>query len=215
LLEIFADHESPICQKQVLTSTLQDIGADVEQKVDHTANRPSVNSFSQTGGSATLRELYLKDIDEDEMSYFKRVVQEVFDTLKARNRRLQPTNPSQAAGPSSSVRPFSGRFDEAMPVIGGPKQTLHVEGRSPSSRLYSGLFHSAMPLNDGPEDSQQSSGASSHDTEVSGSYKVLYLAASLFAFDINATRLEAGYPYLTYHAGEVGWVYWYLYRQLY
>ena len=187
----------------------------MEQKVDHTANRPSANSFSQAGGSATLRELYLKDIDEDEMSYFKRVVQEVFDTQKAQNRRLQPANPSQAPGSSSSVRPFSGRFDEAMPVVGGPKQTHQVEGRSRSSRPYSGLFHSAMPLPDGPEDSQQSSGASSHDTEVSGVYRVLYLAASLFEFNISETKLEAGYPYLTYQAGEVGWAHWYLYRQLY
>jgi hypothetical protein len=72
-----------------------------------------------------------------------------------------------------------------------------------SSRPYSGLFHSAMPLPDGPEDSQRSSRASSRDRNVSHGYNVLYLAASLFEFNISATKQEAGYPYLTYQAGEV------------
>jgi hypothetical protein len=36
---------------------------------------------------------------------------------------------------------------------------------------------------------------------------VLYLAASLFEFNITATKSEAGYPYLTYGAGEVSCIY--------
>lgn len=72
-----------------------------------------------------------------------------------------------------------------------------------STRPYSGLFHSAMPLSDGPEESLRSSRASSRDRNTSGGYNVLYLAASLFEFNISATKSEAGYPYLTYQAGEV------------
>jgi len=60
-----------------------------------------------------------------------------------------------------------------------------------------------MPLPDGPEDSQRSSRASSRDRNMSGGYNVLYLAASLFEFNISATKSEAGYPYLTYQAGEI------------
>jgi len=56
---------------------------------------------------------------------------------------------------------------------------------------------------DGPEESQRSSRASSHDRNGSGGYNVLYLAASLFEFNISATKTEAGYPYLTYSAGEI------------
>lgn len=80
----------------------------------------------------------------------------------------------------------------------------HFDGLPPSSRPFSGLFHSAMPP-DEPEDSQRSSRASSHDRdrERSSGYNVLYLAASLFEFQISATKSEAGYPYLTYQAGEV------------
>jgi len=60
-----------------------------------------------------------------------------------------------------------------------------------------------MPLPDGPEDSQRSSRASSRDRNISHGFNVLYLAASLFEFNISATKKEAGYPYLTYQAGEI------------
>ncbi|KAH8657401.1 hypothetical protein BGZ60DRAFT_472194 [Tricladium varicosporioides] len=79
----------------------------------------------------------------------------------------------------------------------------HIDGPPVSTRPYSGIFHSAMPLPDGPEDSQRSSRASSRDRNISGGYNVLYLAASLFEFNISATKSEAGYPYLTYQAGEI------------
>jgi len=71
-----------------------------------------------------------------------------------------------------------------------------------SSRPFSGMFHSAMPTDD-VEESRRSSRASSGDRERSGGYNVLYWAASLFEFNISATKSEAGYPYLTYAAGEV------------
>lgn len=70
------------------------------------------------------------------------------------------------------------------------------------SRPFSGLFHSAMPTDD-IEESRRSSRASSRDHDRSGGYNVLYWAASLFEFNISATKSEAGYPYLTYGAGEV------------
>lgn len=84
--------------------------------------------------------------------------------------------------------------------------SYHVDGPPVSTRPYSGIFHSAMPLPDGPEDSQRSSRNSSRDRNVSGGYNVLYLAASLFEFNISATKSEAGYPYLTYQAGEVCYI---------
>lgn len=87
----------------------------------------------------------------------------------------------------------------------GSTYNSHYE--PPSARPYSGLFHSAMPMPDGPEDSQRSSRASSRDRNISGGYNVLYLAASLFEFNISATKSEAGYPYLTYQAGEVSSTY--------
>ncbi|KAG4031611.1 hypothetical protein MFRU_009g03710 [Monilinia fructicola] len=78
-----------------------------------------------------------------------------------------------------------------------------VDGPLRDQRPFSGIFHSAMPLPDGPEDSARSSRASSMDRAHGSRYNVIYLAASLFEFNIAATKTEAGYPYLTYSAGEI------------
>ncbi|TGO62715.1 hypothetical protein BOTNAR_0110g00270 [Botryotinia narcissicola] len=78
-----------------------------------------------------------------------------------------------------------------------------VDGPLRDQRPFSGIFHSAMPLPDGPEDSLRSSRASSVDRAHGSRYNVIYLAASLFEFNIAATKTEAGYPYLTYSPGEI------------
>lgn len=71
-------------------------------------------------------------------------------------------------------------------------------------RRFSGLFHSALPLPDEAEGSQRSSRASSRERgPANGGYNILWLAASLFEFNIETTKHEAGYPYLIYQAGEV------------
>ncbi|TPX14183.1 uncharacterized protein E0L32_000577 [Thyridium curvatum] len=73
------------------------------------------------------------------------------------------------------------------------------------SRRFSGLFHSALPLPDDAEDSRKSSRASSRERggDRNAGYNVMWLAASLFEFNIETTKHEAGYPYLTYQAGEI------------
>jgi hypothetical protein len=90
----------------------------------------------------------------------------------------------------------------SMPQYDGVADSPRDRG-PPSSRPFSGLFHSAMPPADGADESQRSSRASSHDRDASDRFNVLYIAASLFEFNISATKTEAGYPYLTYGAGEV------------
>jgi hypothetical protein len=74
----------------------------------------------------------------------------------------------------------------------------------PQDKRFSGLFHSALPLPDGPEDRDRTSRASSRERiSTHDGYNVLWLAASLFEFNIATTKHEAGYPYLVYQAGEV------------
>ncbi|KAK4193550.1 hypothetical protein QBC35DRAFT_109968 [Podospora australis] len=73
----------------------------------------------------------------------------------------------------------------------------------PETRRLSGLFHSALPLPDDAEESQRPSRASSSNRGTEGGYNVMWLAASLFEFNIETTKHEAGYPYLTYQAGEI------------
>lgn len=121
---------------------------------------------------------------------------------------------------SASARPNTGRSYESMSL---PRQssdsaaltyaqsrrdsnsTFNSSAQPPSgaheTRRLSGLFHSALPLPDGPDEGSR---ASSGDRSGPGlGYKVLWLAASLFEFNIETTKHEAGYPYLTYQAGEI------------
>jgi len=82
----------------------------------------------------------------------------------------------------------------------------------------SGIFSSAMPMAESPtataavfSSSSSSStaaaaaAASSHHQAINDydEPKVLFLAASLFEFNIDGSRREAGYPYLQYVPGEI------------
>lgn len=67
---------------------------------------------------------------------------------------------------------------------------------SPSQR-YSGFFSSAMPMSDSPRTQSPAPGQSHLG------FNVIFLAASVYEFNIDRARKEAGYPYLTYVAGEV------------
>ncbi|XDG10178.1 hypothetical protein ABKA04_009793 [Annulohypoxylon sp. FPYF3050] len=79
--------------------------------------------------------------------------------------------------------------------------------QSSDNQRFSGLFQSALPPSDSqerlPRPSQASSRASSRERQPINGYNVLWLAASLFEFNIETTKHEAGYPYLTYQAGEI------------
>lgn len=66
---------------------------------------------------------------------------------------------------------------------------------------YSGFFSSAMPMSDNPEDA--GAGAKSQSSESLQPPTVLFLAASIYEFNIDRARREAGYPYLTYVVGEI------------
>ncbi|KAL4811097.1 hypothetical protein BDV18DRAFT_155709 [Aspergillus unguis] len=67
---------------------------------------------------------------------------------------------------------------------------------SPAGR-YSGFFSSAMPMSDNPQENTGSEASPAKEPAV------LFLAASIYEFNIDRARREAGYPYLTYVAGEI------------
>lgn len=105
----------------------------------------------------------------------------------ANRPRSGSTYPPPSGGPNGrSVEPTSSQTS----------QDIHQRSSSPSSR-FSGLFSSAMPLSDSPPE-RLPAGPPGH-----AEYKVLFLAASVYEFNIDRARKEAGYPYLTYVAGEV------------
>ncbi|KAI1333348.1 hypothetical protein F5Y16DRAFT_393745 [Xylariaceae sp. FL0255] len=117
-----------------------------------------------------------------------------------------------------SLRPSTGQSHDSggvsrPSVDSGSQSRPYSNSVQPSSHQtsdnhrYSGLFQSALPLSDlyerPPRPSQVSSRASSRERQPVNGYNVLWLAASLFEFNIETTKHEAGYPYLTYHAGEI------------
>lgn len=73
---------------------------------------------------------------------------------------------------------------------------------SPTDR-YSGFFSSAMPMSDNPDEP----GVSRGPKFLPEGAKVLFVAASIYKFDIDRPRSEAGFPYLTYESGAVFDVY--------
>ncbi|OTA92113.1 hypothetical protein M434DRAFT_32115 [Hypoxylon sp. CO27-5] len=123
---------------------------------------------------------------------------------------------SRPLGPAPA-RPGTGQsYDSA----GAPRQstdsgthsrhysnTAYPSPHSGENQRYSGIFQSALPPSDSqerlPRPSQASSRASSRERQPINGYNVLWLAASLFEFNIETTKHEAGYPYLTYQAGEI------------
>lgn len=97
------------------------------------------------------------------------------------------------------------RVSEATTLVNQPAGNVgwapgtQARPSSPSGR-YSGVFSSALPMSDSPpaqspvEDSQN---------RPQPQINVIFLAASVYEFNIDRARREAGYPYLTYVAGEV------------
>ena len=110
----------------------------------------------------------------------------------------QPTYPTR---PSTSA----GRSNEPSPSFSRPEMqtrqsyTSNRDGiSSTGSSRFSGIFSSALPMSDSPTTTRPTTPDRSQTPP-----KVLFLAASLFEFNIASDRQEAGYPYLRYVQGEV------------
>ncbi|KAI0486255.1 hypothetical protein F4859DRAFT_362627 [Xylaria cf. heliscus] len=149
------------------------------------------------------------------------------DYYNGANGHVRPPSDSPKASDFSSasrslatppVRPGTGQSHES----GGPiRQSVESTSQSrhyvnsaqsspyqtPDNHRFSGIFQSALPMSDAQEShlwrSRVSSRASSRERKPINGYNVLWLAASLFEFNIQTTKHEAGYPYLTYQAGEI------------
>ncbi len=73
-----------------------------------------------------------------------------------------------------------------------PRTTTHASS-------ISDVFSSALPMSESPLTATPSTATSSSDHRVD----VLFLAASVYEFNIDRSRREAGFPYLTYVTGEI------------
>jgi hypothetical protein len=123
-----------------------------------------------------------------------------------------PSTPrSQATTPAISTfpqRPSTGAGRSATEgALSFPRLSLEMEQRNhsgsasgfltPSYSRTSGVFSSALPMSDSPTMIRN------EEREPEEAHKVLFLAASLFEFNIAHDRQEAGFPYLVYVPGEV------------
>ena len=82
----------------------------------------------------------------------------------------------------------------------GASSTDNNDNLTSPTAPYTGFFSSAMPMYDGPSDIEPTR---MNDGNSSKEPQVLFLAASIYEFNIDRARREAGYPYLTYLAGEI------------
>lgn len=118
------------------------------------------------------------------------------------------TEPSPSlARPSADSSSVSRLSDDSTRIGRESGSTYPTSGtssqnraNSPSSR-YSGFFSSAMPMSDSPRDQSPA------QSQAQKEFNVIFLAASVYEFNIDRARKEAGYPYLTYVAGEVSLVF--------
>lgn len=113
-----------------------------------------------------------------------------------------PSVPRQSLDTSNLTRSGADSTFVARPASGStyPPSVQNPQERasSPSGR-FSGFFSSAMPMSDSPPTQSPT------DPPVAArkEFHIIFLAASVYEFNIDRARREAGYPYLTYVAGEV------------
>ncbi|KAL8671395.1 MAG: hypothetical protein Q9168_004108 [Polycauliona sp. 1 TL-2023] len=115
------------------------------------------------------------------------------------------TGPSPMISRPSVETPDLNRVSEATTLVqpsnGHMMYAPGTQARpsSPSAR-YSGVFSSALPMSDSPRNqSPVELGLDRPPMQIN----VIFLAASVYEFNIDRARREAGYPYLTYVAGEI------------
>ena len=111
------------------------------------------------------------------------------------------TDPSPSLRPSMETSRLNRLSDDSAIARPSPGTnylpTFQARPSSPTNNRFSGFFSSAMPMSDSPRSESPSNGAAKQD------FNVIFLAASVYEFNIDRARKEAGYPYLTYVAGEI------------
>lgn len=123
----------------------------------------------------------------------------------ARSVRIASPEPAQnvtsvpTSNPIPEPVPSLPQLSLESPFLGDIINTSASDNpTTPAGGRYSGFFSSAMPMSDNPEDNEPAP-IDEHPKEP----KVLFLAASIYEFNIDRARREAGYQYLTYVAGEI------------
>lgn len=111
------------------------------------------------------------------------------------------TDPAPSLRPSMESSRMNRLSDDSALTRPSPGTgySSSTQGRStsPSGGRFSGYFSSALPMSDSPPSQSPTQGPARPE------FHVIFLAASVYEFNIDRARKEAGYPYLTYVAGEI------------
>lgn len=128
-------------------------------------------------------------------------------------RSLSAHSPLAPRPPTSHPRPSSSAAFAPVPETTVTPDFSRTS--SPSPQIFSGAFSSALPMSDsepspGPSrsNSRQSNRTRGSESRrrpmtVAQDSAPLFVAVSLYEFNIDKQRREAGFPYLTYVQGEV------------
>ena len=114
-----------------------------------------------------------------------------------------PNRPSTSTGRSYESPPMTRpSYDSGRPsndrLLPNDAARYGRDGQGSPSHRQSTVFSSAMPMSDSPRPQSPSD-----EVQSPSDFNILFLAASVYEFNIDRARREAGYPYLTYVAGEV------------
>jgi hypothetical protein len=196
------------CQKKLLplletepehtTSFEHDMAAYMQRhQSDFHALRGVMERFRLVNGNA---------LSLSEMSTVVSPRPSTYTNASARNSTGRRTE-SVSSGPTTQARhipQLDGNSDDVPPPALLPAQPSPAR---PASARASGVFSSALPMADGAPWSrsvEELGGAPGTPAESSDNEpEVLFLAASLFEFNIAHDRKEGGIPYLVYVPGEV------------
>lgn len=111
-----------------------------------------------------------------------------------------PSLSRQSLEPSNVYRPGDDATTVGRRSSGSTNALTQSTEQAPSpSGRFSGYFSSAMPMSDSPP-----AESPVDNCDVQKEFHIIFLAASIYPFNIDRARREAGYPYLTYVSGEVG-----------
>ncbi|KAK4984592.1 hypothetical protein LTR50_006499 [Elasticomyces elasticus] len=113
-----------------------------------------------------------------------------FSRSRSSTANAHPPNPPQLPPRMSTDSSRSPRPPTAS--------TSSSAAQDPSQTRFSGAFSSAMPMVDSLGNTRPAS-----PKQAPEDMTVLYVAASLYEFNIDRERKEGGFPYLTYAQGEI------------
>lgn len=110
--------------------------------------------------------------------------------------RLSLEAPSPSLGPLLTESPMAARHISTSTFYSATPEPSHSQPHLLTSR--GSVFSSAMPMEDGPEPD-----STPEDPAPRSEPGVLFTAASVYEFNIDRSRQQGGFRYLTYVAGEI------------